>query len=82
MKWFCIGSASYMFFVVQDGIDLANQRVGMQTAVLVLSCGMLLLSLRRCDVRICFITAVCQEASGQTPVFTLQTRSAVMRTDK
>jgi len=65
-----------MFFVVQDVIDWATQREGMQTTVLVLSCGMLLLCLLRCDVRNCFVTAVSEAGSGQTAVCTYQTRSA------
>ena len=82
MNWASIASASYMFFVVQDVIDWATQRVGMQTTVLVLSRGMLLLCLRRCDVLNCFVTAVCQEGCGQTPVCTPPTLSAVLRTKK
>jgi hypothetical protein len=82
MNWACIASTSYMFCAVQGDIDWATQRVGMQTAASVLNCGMLLLCLRRCDVRNCFITAVCEEGSGQTSVFTTQTRSAFLRTAK
>jgi len=82
MNWASIASASYMFSVVQDVIDAATQRVGMQTAVLVLSCGMLLLCLRSCDVRNCFVTAARQEGSGQTAVGTRPTWYAVLRIEK